>query len=229
MHTQITGLYTGAAKPMPGDGRSTAIFKQPVHARVHLGPEGLDGDVQADRRVHGGPEKALHHFPADNYARLARAVPDLADSFVPGAIGENISTQGYTETEVCIGDIYACGSARIQLCQPRTPCWKIDARFDVEGLAKAIQVAGMSGWYYRVLEEGEIAAGDEWSLLERNPEPFSLSHFWHLAHTQRPDLDELMRLATTPGLAPQWQQRIRDRHAWLLENGDRAELGAATA
>lgn len=224
MRTQITGLYAGKAAPMPGDGRLTAIFKQLVQDRVHVGPEGLDGDVQADRRVHGGPEKALHHFPADNYTRLTRAVPDLAKSFVPGAIGENISTVGCAEADVCIGDIYACGSARIQLCQPRTPCWKIDARFDVEGLAKAIQVAGMSGWYYRVLEEGEVELGDELRLLERNPAPFNLEHFWRIAHTLRPDLDELTRLAATPGLASQWQQRIRDRRAWLQEHGSRMEL-----
>ncbi len=209
---------------MPGDGRLTAIFKQPIQHRVHVGAEGLDGDVQADRRVHGGPEKAVHQFPADNYARLKQAVPELAERFVPGAIGENISTAGYAEADVCIGDVYALGTARIQLCQPRTPCWKIDARFGVEGLAKTIQVAGVSGWYYRVLEEGEVAVGDEWRLLERNPEPFSVERFWQIAHTLRPDLDELVRLAATPGLATQRQQRIRDRLAWLQENGDRPEL-----
>lgn len=209
---------------MPGDGRLTAIFKQPVQGCVHVGAEGLDGDVQADRRVHGGPEKALHHFPSDTYARLAQAVPELAERFVPGAIGENISTEGYAEADVCIGDVFAFGSARIQLCQPRTPCWKIDSRFGVDGLAKAIQVAGMSGWYYRVLEQGEVEVGDELQLLERNDGPFNLDRFWQIGHTLRPDLDELMRLGLTPGLSTQWQQRIRDRHAWLLEHGERPEL-----
>ena len=224
MRTQIAGLFAGTAMPMPGDGRPTAIFKQPVNGRVHVGIEGLDGDVQADRRVHGGPEKALHHFPADTYARLAQALPELAERFVPGAIGENISTAGYAEADVCIGDVYAFGSARIQLCQPRTPCWKIDARFGTDGLSKAIQVAGISGWYYRVLEEGEVERGDSIELIERNASAFSVERFWQIGHTLRPDLDQLMRLALTPGLATQWQQRIRDRHAWLQENGDRRQL-----
>lgn len=223
MRTRIAGLFAGKAMPMPGDGRLTAIFKQPVTGRIRVGAEGLEGDVQADRRVHGGPEKALHHFPADTYARLAQGVPELGERFVPGAIGENISTEGYTEADVCIGDVYAFGSARIQLCQPRTPCWKIDARFGTEGLSKAIQVAGISGWYYRVLEQGEVEVGDEISLLDRNTTPVSVERFWQLGHTLRPNLDELLQLAQSPGLATQWQQRIRDRHAWLLEHGDRPQ------
>lgn len=220
----IAGVYVGKVRPMPGDGRPTAFFKQPVTGRIHVGTEGLEGDVQADRRAHGGPEKAIHHFPADNYARLREAVPDLADQFVPGAIGENISTSGFAENDVCIGDVFACGTARIQLCQPRTPCWKIDARFDVEGLAKAINIAGMSGWYYRVLDEGEVEVGDEWRLLERNPEPFTVARFWEIGHTARPDMDELMRLRETPGLASQWHKRIGDRYEWLAENAALAEV-----
>lgn len=223
MQTSIQGLYAGSVRPMPGDGRPTAIFKQPVSGRMRIHSEGLAGDAQADRRVHGGPDKALHHFPAETYARLAQAVPTLGERFVPGAIGENLSTEGWTEDDVCIGDIYACGTARIQLCQPRQPCWKIDARFGAEGLAKAMQVAGIAGWYYRVLDEGEVAVGDTLTLLQRNAEPFSVAAFWALGHALRPDLDELMRLGATPGLAAQWQQRIRDRHAWLQAHGDRPE------
>lgn len=204
---------------MPGDGRSTAIFKQPVAGMIEVRAEGLAGDVQADRRVHGGPDKAIHHFPADHYPRLAGAVPDLAAEFVAGAIGENISTCGLTERDVCIGDVFSLGSARLQLSQPRTPCWKIDKKFRVEGLAQAIAAAGIAGWYYRVLAPGQVTAGDELCLLERNREPFSVARMWALGHALRPDPDELEALAATPGLAAQWCERIHNRAAWLRRQG----------
>src|SRR3546814_11858424 len=100
--------------------------------------------------LHGGPEKALHHFPARNYALFAPRFPEIAAQFVPGSIGENFSTDEWTEEEVCIGDVYALGSARIQLNQPRSPCWKIDARYGVDGLTQFVADQGVAGWYYRV-------------------------------------------------------------------------------
>lgn len=203
---------------MPGDGRKTSIFKKPVAGRVHVGSLNIKGDAQADLRNHGGPEKAVYHFPTDNYAQLAQIAAERAELFVPGAIGENISTTGHAEADVCIGDIYALGTARIQVAQPRTPCWKIDARFNFAGLTRAIAHAGISGWYYRVLEEGEVQVGDAWRLLKRNAEPFTLQRFWQIGWQTRPDLDELQRLIDTPGLTEHWQQRIRQRYLWLVEH-----------
>ncbi|MDI3259292.1 MAG: MOSC domain-containing protein [Sinobacteraceae bacterium] len=215
MQVAIIGIYAGRPAPLPGDGRASAIFKRPLAGRVRVTSAGLEGDAQADRRVHGGPDKALHHFPADHYRRLAAAVPELASEFVPGAIGENLSSYGLTETEACIGDVYQLGSARVQLSQPRTPCWKIDKKFHAEGLAQAIAVAGIAGWYYRVLQAGEIEVGDALRLIERNAQPFTLARMWALGHELRPDPEELDALAATPGLAAPWVERLRNRAAWL--------------
>lgn len=214
----VTGLFAGTVQAMPGDGRPTAIFKQPVHGPMAIGLEGLVGDAQADRRVHGGPEKAIHHFPLETHARLARLFPEAASTLVAGALGENISTSGFTEKDVCIGDVFALGSARVQLCQPRTPCWKIEARHGVDGMTRAIAEAGIAGWYYRVLEPGMVAAGDDFRLLERQSGALDLVAFWQLVQTHRPSLAALEALCKAPGLASNWQRKLADRLDWLRRN-----------
>lgn len=218
MKSAILGIYGGQVQPMPGDGRPTAIFKRPLAGPVRIGAEGLEHDAQADRRNHGGPEKALHHFPLENHRRLAQRFPELAAQFVAGAIGENFSTEGLDEATVCIGDVYACGSARIQLCQPRTPCWKIDARFGQEGITRYVAEQGIAGWYYRVLAPGQVQAGELLELLERNADPVSLAEFHRLARVHRPSRQALQRAADTPGLNAEWRRRLLQRAAWLEQN-----------
>jgi MOSC domain-containing protein YiiM len=218
MKSAILGIYGGEVQPMPGDGRPTAIFKHPLAGPARIGREGLEDDVQADRRYHGGPEKALHHFPLENHRHLAQRFPELAGQFVSGGIGENLSTDGLDEAAVCIGDVYACGSARIQLSQPRTPCWKIDAKFGQEGITRYIAEQGIAGWYYRVLASGEVRAGDALELLERNADPVSLAEFHHLGRRHRPSREALQRAADTPGLNPEWRRRLLERITWLEQN-----------
>jgi MOSC domain-containing protein YiiM len=219
--TTVLGLYAGQVRPMPDDGRPTAIFKLPVQGRMRIGPEGLEADAQADRRVHGGPEKALHHFPLENHHRLAAQFPGLTAQFVSGSIGENLSTEGCDEDSVCIGDVYALGTARIQLCQPRSPCWKIDARFGREGISRHIAEQGMAGWYYRVLAPGEVQQGDAFTLLERHAEPLSLRNLHRLMHEHRPDPEALRRAAATPGLNESWRNKLLVRADWLEQNRPR--------
>ncbi len=214
----ITGLYAGQVQPMPGDGRPTAIFKTPVAGRMAIGREGLVGDAQADRRVHGGPDKALHHFPAETHARLAARFPDAAATLGPGALGENFSTLGADEATVCIGDVFAVGTAKVQLCQPRQPCWKIEARHGVDGMTRAIADDGIAGWYYRVIETGDVELGDAIELIDRAADAPTLAAFWALIHQHRPDLAALQRLRGTPGLAVNWQHKLDQRIAWLRAN-----------
>jgi MOSC domain-containing protein YiiM len=218
MRTRIDAVFVGGVRPMPGDGRPTGFFKQAVHGAVAVGTEGLAGDQQADRRVHGGPEKAVHHFPAENLARLALAFPAQAAQFIPGGMGENISTRGWTEAEVCIGDVYRLGSARIQLSQPRSPCWKIDARHGAEGITEYVHEHGIAGWYYRVLAPGRARAGERLTLIERNADPVTLRDYWNLRDTPRPPLGDLQRLIDTPGLAPDKRESWRQRLDWLRNN-----------
>jgi MOSC domain-containing protein YiiM len=218
MKIPVSGVYLGGAQPMPGDGRPTAIFKSPVSHPVDIGFEGLVGDAQADRRVHGGPEKAVHHFPVENYARLVAQFPEVASGFVPGGLGENISTAGVDETTICIGDIFALGSARVQLCQPRTPCWKIDARHSHEGITRFVADNGIAGWYYRVLEPGTVTVGDEFALLERATAAVTVAEFWAIVRAHRPALAQLQRVAAIPGLSAAWQRKLSERVEWLRAN-----------
>ena len=215
----VDGLFTGRIGFLPGESRGSAIAKQPLTGRVRIGSDGLEGDEHADPRAHGGPEKAVHLFPQEHHAALARAFPD-ARHLVPGGLGENLSTSGITEQDACIGDVFALGTARLQIAQPRTPCWKIDARCGVEGVAAHVAEHGIAGWYFRVLAPGECAAGDALIHLERPPGAVSLARFNRTLRVHRPALAALQRMAAAPGLAPEWTHRIRDRMARLAGYGD---------
>ena len=220
-------LYSGTPRYIGDEGQFSAIWKQPVDGPTRITREGIVGDEQADRRVHGGPEKAVHHYAAENYVRLAERFPRIAADFVVGSIGENVSTIGVDETSVCIGDIYRLGSALVQVSQPRRPCWKIDARYGVAGITAFINESGHTGWYYRVLEEGVAAPGDTFTLEERLQGAVSLDCLWTTWHRHRPDAERLRTIARAPGLTPAWVKKIDDRLAWLAANPPGATDGAA--
>jgi MOSC domain-containing protein YiiM len=215
----VDGIFTGKVGFLPGESRGSAIAKEPLAGRCVIGPEGLAGDEHADPGAHGGSEKAVHLFPQEHHAALAHAFPE-ARHLQPGGLGENLSTCGITESEAHIGDIFALGTARLQIAQPRTPCWKIDARCGVEGVAAHVAEHGIAGWYFRVLTAGECRAGDALIHLERPAGAVSLARFNRSLREQRPSLDVLDRLAGAPGLAADWVRKIRRRMEWLQNNGD---------
>jgi MOSC domain-containing protein YiiM len=179
---------------------------------------GLVGDVQADRRVHGGPEKALHHYAAENYARLTVAFLECAGALLPGSIGENISTHGWREDSVCISDIFRIGTALVQVSQPRSPCWKINHKFGVADMSRFVADHGVTGWYYRVIEEGDIGVGDGFELQERPAPQVTLARLWQANIAHRPALDELAELMAAPGLTLGWVQKLSERRDWLQRN-----------
>jgi MOSC domain-containing protein YiiM len=215
--TFINQIFTGNSQILPG-GHASGIIKHAVTGPVELTREGLVGDVQADRRFHGGVDKAVHHYAAENYFLLKEYFPEIENSFVPGSIGENISTEGWDESTVCVGDIFQLGACKVQVTQPRAPCWKINARYDMEDISRFVEERGIAGWYYRVVQTGMIAAGDEFSLLERNADPIPLREFWRVFLLPRPDLAELSRIGATPGLNEEMRDKINQRLDWLRKN-----------
>ena len=224
---KITGmshvsLFIGGISPMPDSGRPTGIFKHPLTSTAHLGSAGFAGDQQADRRVHGGPDKAVHLFPARHYARLAERFPDAAAQLVIGSIGENISTADLDESSVRIGDIYRLGNARLQVCQPRNPCWKIDDRFDADGMAAYIAEQSLTGWYWRVVQPGLLHADDSLELEQSTSTAPTLAAAMALWQVHRPAVSELEQLAATPGIASNWQRKILDRADWLRQQPGQA-------
>jgi len=210
-----TSLFIGTIAPLPESGRPTGMFKQPVRAPLQLGLDGFSGDQQADRRVHGGPEKAVHLYPAVHYTRLAERFPEAAEQLQPGSLGENISSAMLDETLVRVGDIFQLGEARLQLCQPRSPCWKIDDRFGIDGMAAFIAEHRLTGWYFRVIQPGTVAPDASLELLEPTSNAPTLADAMVLWQAHRPALDALRQLAATPGIASGWQRKILDRLAWL--------------
>ncbi len=167
--TQVDYVLVGKAVPLRGDERS-AIRKTPVAGLVRLGWLGFEGDEQADHSVHGGPEKAVHHYPFDHYALWRSMMPEHQLLSAPGAFGENISTLGCTEETMCIGDRVRIGTALVEISQPRQPCWKQGHVMTWPKLPRQMVKAGKTGWYYRVIEEGALAAGDGMTL-EARPHP----------------------------------------------------------
>lgn len=220
MTADTARLFMGGIRPLPPENQPTGIFKQEVEGPVWLGREGLEGDAQADRRVHGGPEKALHQYPVGHYARLAAAFPGAAGLLVPGSIGENLSVPGWDEANVCVGDTFRLGEALIQVSQPRSPCWKIDRRYGVEGMTRLIAEEGITGWYYRVLEEGSVEPGCAFELVTRLPGAVSLARLLALMREQRHDAESvalMTAIAAIPGLAAGWVAKLKDRIARLRE------------
>lgn len=208
----VTAILTGRAVPFGPHGEPSAIAKQPVSGPVRITETGIDGDQQGDPRVHGGPEKALHHYPRDHYPVWAERHPVLAPRLAaPGAFGENLTTLGMTEADVCIGDIYRFGSALLQVSQARQPCWKLDRRFGLKGLARQVQDSGMAGWYYRVLEPGRAAPGDRLVATDRPHPGWPLSRLLQAIFIDRLDRATLGEIATLPALAPGWRRMAQRR------------------
>lgn len=212
--TPVLALLTGKVRPF-ARGEASAIAKTPVEGPVPIGPLGLAGDEQADPRYHGGPDKALHLYPFDHYARWrdGHAGDPLLDA--PGAFGENLATLGLTEETVCIGDRFRLGSALIEVSQGRQPCWKQGARLGWPALPALIVRERRSGWYFRVLEPGAARAGDMLTLLDRPLPEWSVARVFGLlvAGDHRHDRAALPVLAAMPELFDGWRRRAADLFA----------------
>ncbi|AZB56261.1 MOSC domain-containing protein [Cereibacter sphaeroides] len=225
--TSLT-LLTGRAAPLPGSDVLSGIGKTPVTRPLTLGPEGFEGDEQADRRVHGGAEKAVHHYPADHYESWRAELGDLPALLAPGGFGENLSTAGLTEAEVAVGDIFRLGSALIQVSQGRQPCWKLNHRFGVPDMARRVQLTGRTGWYYRVLEPGTVAPGDRLELIDRRAPDWTLRRLWQALYVDRMNLAELEGMAALDVLAEGWRNHaVRRLESRRVEDWSKRLDGSA--
>jgi MOSC domain-containing protein YiiM len=209
---RIVSVHVGGVAPLGPRGTRSAFVKHAVSGPVAVGALGLDGDAQADPRVHGGPDKAVYGYPAAHYAAWRADFPEHAALFAPGGVGENLAIAGMDESDVHVGDVHALGTALLQVCQPRQPCFKFTLRFGDNRLAKAMVRNGRAGWYYRVLRPGVVAAGDRLTLRER-PSDFPFTRLVAVINLGGATPDELARLAALPELASQWRDDARDQLA----------------
>lgn len=214
---RVVSLNVGRPGPLPYRGKSvrSGFVKPPVSEALWLSKTGLDGDEQADLRNHGGPEKAVCVYPLEHYpyweGRLGRVLG-------PASFGENFSTEGLTEDRVCIGDVYRVGGAVVQVSQPRQPCFKLAARHGFPQLALWVQETGLTGFYFQVLEEGEVVAGDGISLVQRPATTVRLAEANRVMHHDRRDVAGIERLLEAPGLSANWRRTFEKRLAGAVED-----------
>ena len=190
-----------------GDTFSTGIFKQPVEGRVMLRRTNLDGDRQADLSVHGGPDKAVYGYPSEHYEYWQK---ELGVPALPwGAFGENFTTQGLLEKEVRVGDRYRVGTATVMVKTPRLPCFKLAAKFQRDDMIERFLHSGRSGFYFSIIEEGEVGEGDEFEFRETATP--TLSIFDTFAAYTSLDLELLQRAAAVTTLPESWRERFHAR------------------
>ena len=193
-----------------GQTVTSGIFKAPVAGTVRLGRLNLAGDGQADLRVHGGADKAVYVYPFEHYAFWAGELG--RKDFSHGQFGENFTTTGLLEDGVCIGDVFQIGEARVQVTQPRTPCFKLGIRMAEENFPARFTAANRTGFYLRVLEEGMIAAGDAIKRVEHAAGSMTVREVFHLRHVggTRAEYERATRL---PGLSSSWRAAFEKRLA----------------
>ena len=172
---KLVSVNVGQPREVEWRGRTirTSIFKSPVQGLVRVRRENIEGDRQSDLAVHGGVDKAVYVYPSEHYAAWQRDLPQV--EFPWGVFGENLTTEGLLETEVRLGDRLRAGGAEFRVTQPRTPCYKLAARFGRADMVKRFWRGGTSGFYLAVLLEGHLAAGDRVELLERDEKQITVA------------------------------------------------------
>lgn len=201
----------------------TGIFKQPTNEKVWLSKIGLTADQQADKKNHGGPEKALFAYPVKHYRYLQEELG--RDAMQPGAMGENLAVSEMDEYTVCIGDIFEFSDCYIQVSQPRRPCWKPARRFQIKDLSLRIQNSGRTGWYFRVLKEGYVQSKTDLKLVERPYPRWTIQACNEVMYVHKGDLKLAEELASCELLAPNWQQTLKKRLYGQESNDDKRIYG----
>jgi len=187
-----------------GEPVATGIFKQPVPGPVLLRTLNLDGDRQADLSVHGGVSKAVYAYPSEHYEFWKKELPDMKLPY--GMFGENFTTQGLFEDKINVGDRLRVGKAELVVTEPRLPCYKLGIKFGRVDIIKRFLQSRRTGFYFAVLKEGEVKAGDELELLERDPNGITISDITRLYAFEKNDLKTMGRVVKLEALSESWRE-----------------------
>lgn len=188
---------------------NTGIFKQPVSGPVQLRTLNLDGDRQADLTVHGGPNKAVYGYPSEHYPFWQEELPGVDLPW--GMFGENFTTVGMAEDDLHVGDRFQIGSSIVMVRQPRTPCFKLAAKFQRDDILERFLLSGRSGFYFSVEQEGSVAEGDDFQLLKRNRDGVTISEMNRLFVREKYNQDLLRKAILTPALPENWREYFSER------------------
>jgi MOSC domain-containing protein YiiM len=185
---------------------TTGFFKTALPGVAYARKLGLEGDAQADLSVHGGPEKAVYFYPREHYPVWETVLGTGA--LPPGSFGENVTSEGLLESEVHIGDILQIGTATFQVIQPRSPCYKLQIRFQRPDMTALFFKQAKPGWYASVLQEGAFTAEDQIILRHRAPEGVTVADVWLYSAKQKPGEDVMERIEGLKLLPDFWKHRI---------------------
>ncbi|HXR01072.1 MAG TPA: MOSC domain-containing protein [Pseudomonas sp.] len=199
---RVDGVYIGKAKNL-GQGLISDIDKHRLDRRLWLWPQGLGNDEHGDPRFHTGPERALHHYPAEHYAYWRKHYPHI-DWCAP-SFGENLSSHGLTEEQVCLGDMFRWGGALLQISQPRSACYRLSHTWGIQALPQHAQDTGRCGWFYRVLKPGFVSPEDSFELIQRSYPGLTVA--WALRSFYHEPLEHagLKKLVDCPALSSRWR------------------------
>jgi MOSC domain-containing protein YiiM len=205
----VRAVSSGTTATIPYGRRTmeSAIIKTALPGRVPLTTLGIPGDEHV-YHDHGGPDMALLAYPYEHYAHWREVGLDLPDH---GAFGENLTVTGLLEDDVHLGDVFAIGSATVQICQPRSPCYKLAARFGRKDLAVLFQDTGYIGYLIRVLTEGDIGAGDQMRLVERADHGITIAEAGRVLNTDRNDLEAARRVVAVDALGSSVRRALEQR------------------
>jgi MOSC domain-containing protein YiiM len=190
---------------------TTGIFKEPIHGRIMLGTLNLVGDGQADLVGHGGVYKAAYAYSVENYEYWKRELGRADLAF--GQFGENFTVEGMLEDEVHVGDVYRVGGALVEVTQPRVPCYKLGIKMGLRGFEKMFLASYRVGFYLRVLEEGEVGAGDVLDRVRTDPERMTVREICRLLYFDPENLEGARKALRIRALSPGWRRSFEERLA----------------
>ena len=205
----VFSIQVGRAREFHDASRTwrSAIIKTAVEGPIEVTVRGITGDEQVDAIHHGGVDKAILAYSREHWPAWERdhSVSSLS---APGAFGENLTISGQTEHEVCLGDLFAVGDCRLQVSQPRQPCWKLSRRWELSELAARVQSTGRTGWYYRVTQPGTMTPRDALMLLERPHPEWTVARAHHVMHAKPRDHKAIQALAHIDALSGAWRDQL---------------------
>jgi len=208
---KLLSVNVGLPREVEWNGKiiRTSIFKEPVSGRVRVAKLNLKGDQQSDLSVHGGIDKAVYAYPSEHYPFWREELPGADLPW--GAFGENFTTEGLLEETVRIGDRLRIGSAEFAVSQPRMPCFKLGIRFGRSDIVKRFLQSGRTGFYFAVLRESEVTAGDSIELLERDEHGITVTDVVNLYRRDATNQDLLRRVSELPSLPKSWRDYFGKR------------------
>jgi len=187
---------------------TTGFFKTPVFAQSRVHRLGIEGDAQGDLTVHGGLDKAVYCYPGEHYSGWEDLLQRGA--LPPGSFAENLTTSGLTEEDLCIGDVLEVGSVVLQVTQPRSPCYKLQIKFERNDMVALFVQRGLPGWYTAVLQEGTLKPGDTIRVTRQAAERISVAEVWRYSLGQGASTDVRRQILESRILPNFWKERVRN-------------------